>query len=186
MMKMSSFSYLAVVAAVAVAGGQDWDRAEREIRRLSPSAFPDLPMAIRADLARRGCLIPQPFSARRPENVIRGRFTSASQRDWAVLCSIAGTSSILVFRAGSVTDVAELQPFPDRTFLQVIGDNFAVGYSRAIGVADARFIREHHRQYGGPEPPPLDHDGIDDIFVEKGSSVWYWYRGQWLKLQGAD
>jgi hypothetical protein len=35
-------------------------------------------------------------------------------------------------------------------------------------------------------PPPLDHDGIDDGVVEKGSSVWYWYRGRWLELTGSN
>jgi hypothetical protein len=40
--------------------------------------------------------------------------------------------------------------------------------------------------YGGPKPPPLDHEGISDIFIGKASVVWYWYRDRWLKLQGAD
>jgi hypothetical protein len=51
---------------------------------------------------------------------------------------------------------------------------------------DARFISQHHKRYGGPEPPPLDHEGINDAFVEKASGVWYWYRGKWLRLSGAD
>jgi hypothetical protein len=29
-------------------------------------------------------------------------------------------------------------------------------------------------------------DGINNIFVEKGSLVWYWDGGRWLKLTGAD
>jgi hypothetical protein len=177
---------LALAIAVAGASNQDWARADREIRRLSPSVFPNLPMAVRAELGRRGCLIPQPFTARRPENVIRGHFTSPAQTDWAVLCSIAGVSSILVFRGGSVINVAELQRLPDRTFLQVVADNLAIGYSRAIGVANARLIRKYQKEFGGLVPSPLDHEGINDIFVEKGSSVWYWHRGQWLELQGAD
>lgn len=35
-------------------------------------------------------------------------------------------------------------------------------------------------------PPPPDHDGIKDIFVEKASVVLYWHGGRWVKLQGAD
>jgi hypothetical protein len=61
-----------------------------------------------------------------------------------------------------------------------------VGYSRALGVAQPGIHREHYDAYGGPKPPPIDHDGIGDIFVEKASVVWYWYRGRWLQLQGAD
>jgi hypothetical protein len=44
----------------------------------------------------------------------------------------------------------------------------------------------HYRAYGGPEPPPIDHHGIDDAFLEKGSITWYFYRGKWLQLTGAD
>jgi hypothetical protein len=177
---------LAIVIGVAGAGSQDWARAEREIRQLSPSAFPNLPITIQMDLGRRGCLIPQPFTATRAGNVVRGHFTSPAQTDWAVLCSKAGESSILVFRGGSVADVAELQRLPDRTFLQVVGANFVIGYSRAVTVASARVIREYQKAFGGAAPPPLDHEGIEDSFLEKGSSVWYWYRGRWLELQGAD
>jgi hypothetical protein len=117
--------------------------------------------------------------------VIRGRFTSATQTDWAVLCSIKRRSSILVFRNGSTTAVAELAAAPDFDSLQMIGDG-AIGYSRALGVADADFIRVHYQRYGGPNPPPLDHDGIDDVFIEKGSVVRYWYRGRWLELTGSN
>ena len=38
----------------------------------------------------------------------------------------------------------------------------------------------------GPEPPPIDHQGINYAFIEKASVVLYWYEGQWLCLQGAD
>ena len=44
----------------------------------------------------------------------------------------------------------------------------------------------HHELYGGPKPPPLDHDGINDMFVGKASVVWYRYQGRWLQLTGAD
>jgi hypothetical protein len=93
-------------------------------------------------------------------------------------------SSILVFRSGSVSSVAELASFPDSTFLQVVGPNDAIGYSRAIVAATAGYIRERNRS--NPKLPRLDHDGINDLFVEKGSSVWYWDGGRWLELDGAD
>jgi hypothetical protein len=53
-------------------------------------------------------------------------------------------------------------------------------------VATPRYIRDHYREYGGPKPPALDHDGINDLVIEKGSLVWYWYQNRWLELQGAD
>jgi hypothetical protein len=176
---------LVTFVPINAAESQDWARADQATRRLAPSAFVRLPAAVRAELERRGCTIPQPFSATQPANVITGRFTSTAGTDWAVLCSRQRTSSILVFRGGSASAVAEIASHPDINFLQAIGGG-VIGYSRALGVADAKYIQDHHERYGGPKPPPLDHEGINDIFVEKGSSVWYWHRGHWLKFAGAD
>jgi len=44
----------------------------------------------------------------------------------------------------------------------------------------------HYRAYGGPEPPPIEHQGIDDAFLGKASITWYFHKGKWLRLQGAD
>lgn len=164
---------------------QDWDAADRATMRLAPSVFVSLPAVVRTELERRGCTIPQPFNATRPENVIQGRFTSPTRTDWAVLCSRSRTSSILVFRGGSAAAVVDIASEPDVNSLQGTGSG-AIGYSRALGVADAKYIRDHYDRYGGSKPPPLDHDGINDIFIGKGSLVWYWDGGRWLKLTGAD
>lgn len=164
---------------------EDWARADQATVRLQPAAFPDIPLAVREELQRRGCTIPQAFTGGRPHNAVSGRFISARETNWAVLCSRQRASSILVFRPGSPTAVIELARLPDANFLQVTGPG-SIGYSRAVGVASPQYIREHHEQYGGPQPPPLDHDGINDIFVEKASIVWYWYGGRWLQLTGAD
>lgn len=111
---------------------------------------------------------------------------SAAQYDIAVLCSQERASSILVYRGGSTAAVAELARRPDADFLQVVTSGGVIGYSRALGVADPTEIQAHYTRYGGPKPPPLDHDGIHDIFVEKASVFWYWFDGHWLQLQGAD
>jgi hypothetical protein len=44
----------------------------------------------------------------------------------------------------------------------------------------------HYRAYGGPKPPPIDHQGIDDAFLEKASVTFYFHKGNWLQLTGAD
>ena len=106
--------------------------------------------------------------------------------DIAVLCSKAQVSSVVVFRGGTTSAVAVLAQHPDEGYLQVVDVGGAVGFSRALSVARPSYIREHYAAFGGPKPPPLDHDGINDTFVEKASVVWYWYRGRWLQLQGAD
>ena len=120
-----------------------------------------------------------------PHNVIRGQFAATEEVNWAVLCSQNDSSVILVFRAASPTTPEELARRSDGGFLQHIGEG-RIGYSRAIGVADSAYIREHFDRYGGPTPPPLEHDGINDMFVEKGSHVWYLHDGHWLRLTGAD
>ena len=110
---------------------------------------------------------------------------AATRTDIAILCSIDKVSTVLVFPGGGTSEVLELARRPDKGFLQVVKPG-VVGYARVLGVADRRYIRKHHAAYGGLQPPALDHDGINDTFVEKASVVWYWYQDKWLKLQGAD
>ena len=105
--------------------------------------------------------------------------------DLAVLCSVERVSSILVYRGSSTGDVAVLSPVPDRNYLQGVGGS-QIGFSRAIHAADPEFIRDRHASFGGPDPPPLVHDGVNDAFIGKASIVWYWHDGEWLRLQGAD
>jgi hypothetical protein len=178
------FVLVVALSVVSSALVQDWEKANRETKRLPPSAFPSLPMPIRRDLERRGCTIPQPLTARRPSNVISGHFTSPDKADWAVLCSISQASSILVFPGGSVLAAEELARHSDSAFLQVVGPYDSVGYSRAIVTANAEYIRAHAR--GDGRVARVTHEGINDRFVEKGSSVWYWSGGRWLELPGAD
>lgn len=179
-----------VLLASAVASsafvGQDFARADEETVRLKPAVFAGLPLRVRQELERRGCVVPQSYSDRGPHNVVRGRFTSAAQTDIAVLCSRQRVSAILVFRGGTTDAVSELAKRPDADFLQVGAAGGVVGFSRAVGIADPTYIQEHYQRYGGPTPPRLDHDGINDIFVGKASVVWYWSTGKWLQLQGAD
>jgi hypothetical protein len=164
----------------------DWAAAARAIRRLPPEGFPQLPRVVRDALKKRRCTVPQSFYPERPHNVVSGAFARPGQLDWAVLCSVDGRSAILVFWAGGVTQApAELAPADDAAFLQGIGDG-KIGYSRAIDRADTAWIREHAEAYDGPLPKRLDHDGIDDAFVEKASQVLYYEAGAWQTLAGSD
>ncbi|HVH31450.1 MAG TPA: hypothetical protein VNA31_07275 [bacterium] len=177
---------LVLLFAGHVAGAQSsQDRADVQTRRLPPSAFPRLPTTVRTDLERRGCTIPQAWIDTKPGNVISGHFRNDRQLDWAVLCSLKRVSTILVYWAGRADSADQLASAADKDFLQGVGGD-SVGFSRSIDVVQARFIREHFEQYGGSEPPPIDHEGINDAFVEKASVVRYWYQGKWLALTGAD
>jgi hypothetical protein len=162
-----------------------FDAAAKGILSLPPDAFPQLPDTVKSTLRSLKCAIPQPFGSGPPRNAIRGDFFAHGQTGWAVLCSVGGFSSILVFRDDRDTHPEELGKSEDKQYLQGIG-NDQIGYSREITAVDRKFIMTHYRAYGGPEPPPIDHQGIDDAFLEKASVTHYWYEGKWLRLQGAD
>lgn len=162
-----------------------FDDAENRIVRLQPAAFPELPGNVARDLQRRGCTIPQEVFTKIRNNVIRGEFVKPGQTDWAVLCSVKGVSTILVFWNGSERNPAQIAAMPDRNFLQgVTADE--IGYSRGIGAVGESYIVEHYQAYGGPKPPPINHQGVNDAFLGKGSEVQYFYDGKWVTLTGAD
>jgi hypothetical protein len=160
----------------------EWERANLATVRMEPTAFLMLPASIKSDLSRRGCTVPQPFTQGALQNVISGHFFTAAETDWAVLCSRNLTSSILVYRRGETDSVAELGSRPDKDFLQVTAAG-EIGYSRAIVTATPAYIRG---KGGLAKPATITHDGINDLFVEKGSTVRFWHEGQWLELPGAD
>lgn len=160
-------------------------RADADIRRLDPFDFPDLPAVVRDELTRRDCTIPQVHGDLRPHNVVRGTFRRARQADIAVLCSREGTSSILIFWGNDFTTTAEVASRADEDYIQVMASG-EIGYSREIVTAPPDFIRRQHERYGGPKPPTLSHDGINDLFVGKASVVWYLHGGKWLQLAGVD
>ena len=180
---------MVVLSSVAVQGQREadgWKLADAATVRLSPQSFHQLPRIIIRNLQNRGCTIPQEFGNSEPHNVVSGEFITRGQRDWAVLCSRKRSSSILVFWSGSVRKVSAIAPSPDIGFLQTIDGGGSIGFSRAIGAVGRDYILKHYHEYGGPKPPKIDHEGINDAYVEKGSVVHYYYLGKWLELQGAD
>jgi hypothetical protein len=182
--------WLAIILATVVVGQE----RVAQMKRLAPSAFPDLPNAVRGELERRGCTIPQ-ANGRQPNNVVRGEFAKSGQRDWALFCSTneAGgyTTRLLVFWNGTAQSPAEFESFPDGEYLSWNVDAPSqVFLSRSLSVATRDFILEHDRYYGQAKgvtlPSPLDHQGINDGFYESGSIVHYLDKGKWLQLSGAD
>ena len=152
---------------------------------LPPRSFPDLPANITAFLEEQGCTIPQCYLSEKPVNVISGAFAKPGQVDWAVLASKDGVSSILVFWGGAIENVAQLAPKPDKDYLQQTGGG-QQSFSRLICAVDQEFIVRHAEAYFGTGVPQLDHEGIEDAFVEKASIVHYFHEGNWLDLTGAD
>lgn len=154
-------------------------------RRLRVENYPELPSGVAAVLESRRCTIPQPSQDGPARNVIQGEFFRKGQKGWAVLCSSGGKSSILVFRNNYDSSPDEIAESPDNRFLIDTWQGETV-YSREISAVDQKFILRHYRAYGGPKPPAIDHNGIDDAFLEKASITWYCRNNKWVQLQGAD
>ncbi len=181
-MKVLSLAVMFLVVTLNVSAQRaiDWAKADSEIVRLVPSTFSELPQDLVKDLEKRGCTIPQSYAVNEPHNAVGGEFRRKGQQDWAILCSINQSSSILVYWNSSPKDISRIANIEDSSYLQ------DVGFSRLIEAADAEYILSHYKAYGGTKPPKLTHQGINDIYAEKASGVHYLHRGKWLRLQGAD
>jgi hypothetical protein len=178
--------FLALLVPACVLAQDKWTVAEERIVRLKPKAFRQLPDAVLRDLERRRCRIPQTFLSGEPHNVIMGSFARKGQTDWAVLCSRNGRSSVIVYWNGSPRSISRTGDAGDKNFLQTIDGNGTIGFSRSIQPVGRETIIASYRSYGGRRPPSIDHEGIDDAYVEKASVILYFYRGRWIELQGAD
>jgi hypothetical protein len=164
---------------------QDWLRADEQTVRLKPSAFPNLPSAISDELEHRGCAIPQPYGVNQPRNVVSGSFVAAGQTDWAVLCSRNKRSAILVFEGGRTGEVDEFADEPDLQYLQVVTRDNKLGYSRVLTCVSGQSLRKRIGVRAAKRRS-IDHNGIEDAFVDKGSSFWYRANAKWVKLSAAD
>jgi hypothetical protein len=154
---------------------------------LQPENIQKLPEEIVRQLKKENCLIPQvdypPYFFNR--NVIKGEFAKRGQKDWAVLCSQKGRTHIRVFWGGTTRCSNTLQFFDDDIFLIYSRDGKPL-YHRSLSVVGESYIIDHYEAYGGPEPPKITHDAINDAYIEKGSTVHYCHEGNWLELSGAD
>lgn len=151
--------------------------------RLSPDGFTEMPAPVRRELTRRGCTIPQAdFEPMR--NVTRGSFFGPGS-DWAVLCSRDLKSAILVFRDGRADRVYESASRNDEDFLQG-STGGRIAFSRGIRAVSPSVIREIQESFDGKAGPRLGHAGIEDMFLGKASTVWYWRGGKWVAVAGAD
>ena len=157
----------------------EWTIAARQIRRLPPASFPQLPKPFIAELEQLGCTVPQSDYTGGRTNVIQGSFGAPAQRDWAVLCSRDGASVIFVYWGGPAQCPRELRSASDAGYLQGLGEG-RIGFSRGI-----RPTRSYH-DYSADRDVQLDHDAIDDAFEGKASSVLFCRNGIWVTFSGAD
>ncbi len=154
------------------------------VRHLPPSSFPDLPDAVANELNQRGCLIPQTYQAHQPENAVHGSFQRARSQDWAVLCSVKGTVSLLVFFDGSAKPLV-LASAHETQRLQVHESNGVLGFDWGIDVASPQAI--HDAQNGlTPRPSRPDHDALVDSVVDRKTIYRYFANNAWSALDMPD
>jgi hypothetical protein len=147
------------------------------IRLLPVASFPDLPSAVAAQLRSRRCMIPQTFEAQAPENVIHGAFRSTSSSDWAVLCSVEGSTTLYVFFAGQVDAPLALRSQPDTAWLGAEPGSSIFGSAWGIALRTAANLRASRQLHGAAI---FDHDGIEDAHLDRSATVRFFEDGRWL------
>lgn len=159
------------------------------IRHLPVSSFPQLPESVAGALNQRGCLIPQTYEAHGPENVVHASLERAGSSDWAVLCSVAGKVSLLVFfDGGRLQDAAPpvvLASAEEVDRLQAQPGSGVLGFNWGIDRATPEQV--HEAQSGLENRPALlDRDALADSVIE-GRTVYRFYaKNGWKTLEMPD
>jgi len=168
------------------AGQSELVRAhDADIALLAAEAFPALPPPIRRWLQDRGFTVPQGFCAPTPNNAFQAHLGGPSTRDWAILCSRADTSRIVIFWDGRPDSTLELNPLPDAVYFQEFTPG-RTAYSRLITPAQPAEVLERYHEYDSEPPVVVDHTAVEDSYCEKGSTIHYWHQGRMVQLMGAD
>ena len=160
---------------------QDGRSVPYEIRHLPVSSFPNLPLDVAGQLTDLGCLIPQTYEARRPENVVHASLQSPGSSDWAVLCSSQGTVRLMVFfgavtgQPATLATVSETQRLQPRFGSQILGFNWGIDPATPDAI--------HQAQIGlTPRPPRIDHDALADSAIDKKTIYHFFRNGAWSLL----
>jgi hypothetical protein len=164
------------------------------IHHLPVSSFPELPASIVELLNRRGCLIPQTYEAHHPENVVHASLERSGSSDWAVLCSVSGTVSLLVFfesepARGSIRGQSKeqqqpvlLASAPESDRLQAHDPSGVLGFNWGIDPATPEQV--HEAQSGLEHKPALvDHDALADSVVERRTIYHFYAKATWTLLE---
>ena len=140
---------------------------EPEFTLLAPSSVPELSHEIISTLEADKCLIPKwkyEFGG-----VTVGEFAAEGQKDIAVICHYGEKAEIRIFWGGPITCESRIN-----------------SYGEFISTVDEEYILDQYANYGGPKPPAITHQAINDHIVEKASLVKYCEDGNWIELSGSD
>jgi len=152
-----------------------------EVRHLPVSSYPNLPLEVAGQLTDRGCLIPQTYQARRPENVVHASLQRPGSSDWAVLCSVQGAVHLLIFFGSTPGQPLTLASAPETQRLQPHFGTAVLGFNWGIDPSTPEAIRQ--AQIGlSPRPARLDHDALADSAVDKKTIYHFFRNGVWSLL----
>jgi hypothetical protein len=152
------------------------------IRNLPVSSFPELPPGVAGSLTARGCVIPQTYEAKHPENVIHASLERPGSSDWAALCASNGRVSLLVFFASAPSEPAVLASVAETDRLQTHDPTGELGFNWGIDPASPRRI--HDAQAGmAHRPPPPDHDCLADTTLDHQTVYHLYQNGAWGKVE---
>ncbi len=181
------FFVLTLWPGMASADSHDLEKADKNTIRLVPEAFPQLPDPIIRDLKSRRCSIPQPWESSRPSNVVSGELKVSGQTDWAILCSVKGKSSVLVYWGALVDQVEEIPgtQISDRKWIRGVAEN-KVGFSRLITLTKDGFLFDHHEYYPQAAINYVNSNGIVGNYSTQASTVHYWHENQWERMTAND
>ena len=155
------------------------------VRHLPISAFPQLPTPVQDQLTLRGCLIPQTYQAHRPENVVHASLERPGSSDWAVLCSVGGTVSLLVFFDGAAANPSVLSKTIETSCLQWHNAAGILGFDWAIDPASPQDV--HVAQLGMRRlPSRIDHDALADSLIDQRTLYHFYSSSNWTLIDTAD
>jgi hypothetical protein len=163
----------------------DGQRSAYLIRRLPVTSFPDLPSGVADLLSQRDCLVPQSYAAHHPENVIHASLERSGSSDWAVLCSVQGTVSLLVFFGSASGRPIVLSSAPETKRLQRHDSTGVLGFNWAIDPASPETVHQVQSTMRR-KPPPLDHDALADSVVEHGTVYRIYLQHAWTVVETKD
>jgi hypothetical protein len=90
-----------------------------------------------------------------------------------------------VFGGGRTDEVDEFPDEPDLQYLQVVTRDNKIGYSRVLTSVPDQSLR---KRIGirASKLRSIDHNGIEDAFTDKRSTLRYRSGAKWIKLSAAD
>jgi hypothetical protein len=151
-----------------------------------PSEFKILSNDIIKILSEKNCVIPQSFNNNDTllNNIIVGQFAKVGQLDLAVLCSSANKSNIIIFWGGTSSCPPLREEAEDQMYIYKNGQKYE--YYRAILTASRNYIGSRNGKNPLVNDNLINHDGIEDAWLERGSVIHYCHNGKWLRLSGGD